>query len=128
MKLKTINPDKYNVLSKTDLKDQLLRRDTREAQDKLEATHTEARLLRLSSAAGAALLTGLLYQKKPSLESILGTPVSLDHLLALGGSIGAFMSDDDEVAQASEGIANAGLVPLMRNAGRKIGGLSLGGS
>ena len=38
------------------------------------------------------------------------------------------MTDDDDFAQAAEGVANAGLVPLMRNAGRKIGGLSLGGS
>ena len=88
MKLKTINPDKYNVLSKTELKEQLLRRDTRETHDKLEATQTEARLLRMGAAAGASLLTGILYQKNPSLESLLGTPVSLDHLLALGGSIG----------------------------------------
>ncbi|MEX1365181.1 MAG: hypothetical protein AB1Z98_18785 [Nannocystaceae bacterium] len=126
MKLKTINPDKYNVLSKTDLKDQLLRRDMRDSQDKLDAKQSESRLLRMGSAAGASLLTGILYQKKPSLESLMGTPVSLDHLLALGGSVGAFLSDDDDVAQAAEGIANAGLVPLMRKAGRKIGGLSLG--
>ena len=126
MKLKTVNPDKFNVMSKSELKDQLVRRETREAQDKLEANQTEARLLRLGSALGASLLTGILYEKKPSLESIMGTPVSLDHFLLLGGSIGAFLSDDDEVANASEGIANAGLVPLMRNAGRKIGGVSLG--
>lgn len=125
MKLKTINPDKYNVLSKTDLKDQLLRRDVRDSQDKLDARQSESRLLRMGSAAGASLLTGILYQKKPSLEALMGTPVSLDHLLALGGSVGAFLSEDDDMAQAAEGIANAGLVPLMRAAGRKVGGLSL---
>ena len=126
MKLKTINPDKYNVLSKTDLKHQLLRRDVRDSQDKLDTKQSEARLLRMGSAAGASLLTGILYQKKPSLESLMGTPVSLDHLLALGGSVGAFLSEDEDMAQAAEGIANAGLVPLMRAAGRKVGGLSIG--
>ncbi len=125
MKLKNVNPDKYNVLSKTELKDQLVKRDSRSNQDNFESNLAEERVLRMSSAAGASLLTGLLYQKKPSLESIMGTPVSVDHILAFGGSIMAFISDDDKAAQAAEGIANAGLVPLLRKAGRKIGGMSL---
>ncbi len=124
MKLKTINPEKYNVLSKTELKDQLLRRDTKESQEKVEASELESRVIRMGTTAAAALLTGILYQKKPSLESLLGTPVSLDHFMVLGGSAVAFLAEDEQLAQAAEGVANAGLVPLLRDMGRKVGGLS----
>lgn len=123
MKLKTINPHKYNVRSKTEIKDQLLRRDTKESQEKVEASELESRVIRMGTTAAAALLTGILYQKKPSLWSLMGTPVSLDRLMALGGSAVAFMTEDEQVAQAAEG--NTGLVPLLRDVDHKVGGPSL---
>lgn len=125
MKLATINTDKYDVLSKTELKDQLKKRDTKELVKTQEARSVEHRVLRLGTTAAVALLTGILYQKKPSLESLMGTPASLDHLLAFGASAVAFLSEDETVVQAAEGIANVGLVPLLRSAGRKVGGISL---
>jgi hypothetical protein len=125
MKLATINTDKYDVLSKTELKDQLKKRDTKELVKTHEARAAENRVLRLGTTAAVALLTGILYQKKPALESLMGTPASLDHLLAFGASAVAFLSDDETVVHAAEGIANVGLVPLLRSAGRKVGGISL---
>ncbi|MEM9455596.1 MAG: hypothetical protein AAGF11_15550 [Myxococcota bacterium] len=53
MKLETVNPDKFNVMSKSELEDQLVRRETREAQNKLEANQIETRLLPLDSNLGA---------------------------------------------------------------------------
>lgn len=125
MKLATINPDKYDVLSKTELKDQLKKRDTKALVQTQEARAVEHRVVRLGTTAAVALLTGLLYQKKPALESLMGTPASLDHLLAFGASAVAFLSEDEMLVQAAEGVANAGLVPLLRAAGRKVGGISL---
>lgn len=100
MKLKTINPEKYNVLSKTELKDQLLRRDTKEFLEKIEATELESRVIRMGSTAAAALLTGI---RHPLPEEAFarvphGHPVSLDHLMALGGSAAAFLTDDEQLA------------------------------
>ena len=126
MKLATINTEKYDVLSKTELKDQLKKRDTKEIVKTHEAKAVEHRVLRLGTTAAVALLTGILYQKKPALESLMGTPASLDHLLAFGASAVAFLSEDETVVQAAEGVANVGLVPLLRSAGRKVGGISLG--
>ena len=126
MKLATINTEKYDVLSKTELKDQLKKRDTKAIVKTHEAKAVEHRVLRLGTTAAVALLTGILYQKKPALESLMGTPASLDHLLAFGASAVAFLSEDETVVQAAEGVANVGLVPLLRSAGRKVGGISLG--
>ena len=125
MKLATINPDKYDVLSKTELKDALKKRDTKALVQTQEAKAVEHRVVRLGTTAAVALLTGLLYQKKPALESLMGTPASFDHILAFGASAVAFLSEDEQVAQAAEGVANVGLVPLLRAAGRKVGGFSL---
>ncbi|MCX4244210.1 hypothetical protein [Paraliomyxa miuraensis] len=123
-KLATINSDKYDVLSKTELKDQLKKRDTKAMVQVHEAKLVEHRVVRMGTTAAVALLTGLLYQKKPGFESLMGTPASLDHILAFGASALAFLSEDEMVVQAAEGVANAGLVPLLRSAGRKIGGVS----
>jgi len=121
MKLATIKPDKYKDLSKTELQEKLVKRDTRDTQDRFMSALSEAKMLRLGSAAGASVLTGLLYEKKPELESLFGSPVSVDHFLAIGGGLAAFLAKDEDVAQASEGIASAGMVPLMRAVGRRIG-------
>lgn len=121
MKLATTKPDKYKGLSKGELEEKLVKQDTRVTYERFMDALTEAKILRLGSAAGASLLTGILYEKKPELESLFGSPVSIDHFLALGGALGAFIAKDDDVAQASEGIANAGIVPLLRGVGRKLG-------
>ncbi|MCX4239046.1 hypothetical protein [Paraliomyxa miuraensis] len=127
-KLAVINPykniDKYDEMSKTELKQVLQKKDTKALAQVQEAKLVEYRVLRMGTTAGVALLTGLLYQKKPALESLMGTPASLDHILAFGASALAFLSEDEIVVQAAEGVANAGLVPLLRAAGRKIGGVS----
>ncbi|MCH9682012.1 MAG: hypothetical protein K0V04_11300 [Deltaproteobacteria bacterium] len=123
MKLKTVKPEKYKELTKGELADQLVRRDVSEVRTSLEEQQQQGRVIRMGSAGIAALLTGIVYAKKPELESIMGTPVSLDHLVALGGTVAAFMIDDDEQANAAEGIGLAGLVPLLRDGGRKVGGM-----
>lgn len=124
MKLALINPHKYDDKTRPELKQQLQKRDAQELQKVQEAKAVENRTVRMGTTALVALVTGLLYQKKPALESLLGTPASLDHLLALGGSAVAFFSEDQVVVQAAEGVANASVVPLLRAAGRKIGGVS----
>jgi hypothetical protein len=126
MKLETINPDECAVPSETELQQPRPRRDTRYIKGRFMSELTEHRFVRMGSAASAALLTGLLYQKVPQMEAMLGTPVSLDHLLAFGGSVAAFMIDDGATAHAAEGLALAGLVPLLRDAGRKAGRVSVG--
>ncbi|MCH9681297.1 MAG: hypothetical protein K0V04_07685 [Deltaproteobacteria bacterium] len=125
MKIKTVKPEKYQDLSKGELKEQLMKRDVSDVRQSVEDQQQQGRLTRMGAAAAASVLTGLLYEKKPSLESIMGSPVSLDHLAALGGAVGAFMVDDDQVADALEGLAQAGMVPLLRGMGRKVGGMSL---
>lgn len=122
MKLATVRTDKYQDLSKGELQQQLVKRDSKAHQERFMDQLTEAKLLRMGSAAGAAILTGLLYERKPGMESLFGSPVSVDHLLALGGGFAAFFVDDDDYAQVAEGIANVGLVPLFRSMGRKVGG------
>ena len=121
-RLPAIRPDKYDHLSKTELRDQLVRHDTKKSLDKFETQQTEHKILRLGSGAGSALLTGAVYQKWPSLEALMGTPASVDHLLAVGGAVGAFVAEDEEVAAASEGIATMAISHLLRNMGRKVAG------
>ena len=123
LKLRPKDPAKYDALSKGELKDALVRKDSSELNEKFMTIQSEQRMLRMGSAAAAALLTGILYEAKPDLENLMGTPASIDHLLALGGAIGAYSSDDDDVANACEGISMTGMVPLLRNLGRSIGGL-----
>lgn len=122
-KLKTQDPAKYQALSKGELVDKIVRRDAQELNEKWMTKQQESRVIRMGATAGASFLTGLLYEVKPSLESIAGTPASLDHLLALGGAVGAYLVEDPEAADALEGIANAGMAPLLRGMGRKVGGL-----
>lgn len=125
MKLPAIKADKYDHLSKTELRDKLVQHDSRKTQGEFMSKLTEHKMLRMASGVGAAFLTGVLYEKKPGLESLMGTPASFDHLLAVGGAFAAFLTDDEEVASASEGIANVGLSHLFRSMGRKVGGVSL---
>ncbi len=125
MKIKKLNTEKYQPLSKGELKEQLIKRDMSAVNDSLVNQQQQGRIIRMGSAGIASLLTGILYEKKPGLESLMGSPVSLDHLYALGGAAAAFLLDDDEMADAAEGLALAGMVPLLRGAGRKVGGLSL---
>ena len=124
MKLPAIKTDKYDHLSKTELKDKLVQLDSRKTEGELMSKLTEHKMLRMASGVGAAFLTGVMYEKKPALESLMGTPASFDHLLAVGGVFAAFMVDDEEVAAASEGIANVGLSHLFRDMGRKVGGVT----
>ncbi|MCX4240202.1 hypothetical protein [Paraliomyxa miuraensis] len=124
MKLAVINPHKYDDKTRPELKQQLQKRDAQELQKVQEAKAVENRALRMGTTAAVALLTGLIYQKKPAFESLLGTPASLDHILALGGSAVAFLAEDETLVQAAEGVANASVVPLLRAAGRKLGGIS----
>lgn len=123
MKLKPVDPAKFDALSKTELRDLVVRTENAKVTDKWMTAQGEQRILRMGSAAGAALLTGILYEKKPELESIMGTPASLDHLLALGGGIGAYLAKDEDTACALEGVCLAGAVPLARNFGRTLAGM-----
>ena len=122
-KIKPKDPAKYQALSKGELVDTLVRKDNSDLADKWMSVQQEARLLRLGADAGASFITGILYEVRPSLENIMGTPASLDHIAALGGAIGAYVSKDDDVANAFEGIAHSGLSPLLRAAGRKVGAM-----
>ncbi len=123
MKIKPVKLEKYKELNKRELADQLVRRDVSDVKSSLEEQQQQGRIIRMGSAGIASFVIGILYAKKPELESIMGTPLSLDHLYALGGSVAAFLIDDDEQANAAEGIGIAGLVPLLRDGGRKVGGM-----
>ena len=125
MKLPAVKTDKYDHLSTRELRDKLVQHDSRKTQGEFMSKLTEHKMLRMASGVGTAFLTGVLYQKKPGMESLMGTPASFDHLLAIGGGLAAFLTDDEEVAAASEGVANVGLSHLFRSMGRKVGGVTL---
>ena len=125
MKLPAVKTDKYDHLSTRELRDKLVQHDSRKTQGEFMSKLTEHKMLRMASGVGAAFLTGVLYQKKPGMESLMGTPASFDHLLAIGGAFAAFVVDDEDMAAASEGIANVGLSHLFRSMGRKVGGVTL---
>ena len=125
MKLPAVKTDKYDHLSTRELRDKLVQHDSRKTQGEFMSKLTEHKMLRMASGVGAAFLTGVLYQKKPGMESLMGTPASFDHLLAIGGAFAAFVVDDEDMAAASEGIANVGLSHPFRSMGRKVGGVTL---
>lgn len=125
IKIKPPTAEKYKDMSTFELREELLKRDSKNANEKIEEVLNEQRVVRMGSMAVLSLLLGLVYEMKPDLKAIWGTPVSLDHLAALGGGAGAFMSDDETVAQACEGIANAGLVPVIRGMGALIGSFTV---
>lgn len=122
MKLKPKDPAKYDALSKTEMREHLVKNDAKEFNEKWMTAQGEARLLRMGAAGGAAVLTGILYEVKPDLENLAGTPCSLDHLLALGFAVGAYASKDEDTANACEGISLACGIPLARKLGKMIGG------
>lgn len=123
MLFKPKNPQKYNEMSKTELVAHAVRKDNAEIADKWMTAERGAKLLRLGSDFGASLMIGVLRTKWPWLDAIAGTSASIDHLVAVGFGIAAYASDDDDVANASEGICHAGLGPLGQSLGRSIGAM-----
>lgn len=121
IKFKAPDPKKFKEMSKADLEEKALREENAKARAALEAAMSEHRVLRMGSLAGTSLAIGLIYEVRPGLENIAGTPASLDHIAALGGTIGAFMTEDETLASALEGVGGAGLGQVMRGFGRRIG-------
>ena len=120
IRLPAVRPEKYDGLNTRELREELVKQDTKRVKSDFESQLTEFKGLRLGSAAGSALLTGMLYQKWPSLQSLMGTPASADHLLAVGGAIAAFTAKEEEIASASEGVASMAISHLLRAMGRKV--------
>jgi hypothetical protein len=125
IKIKAPTKDKYKEMTLAEAREELYRRDTKVTNEKVDEALTEHRFVRMGTMAAVSLILGLIYKVKPELQSIFGTPVSLDHLAALAGGAGAFLSEDETTAQASEGIANAGIVPILRGLGELVGGFTV---
>lgn len=114
-------PDKYKDKTKTELAQDLYRRDSRDRKDKEDAKRGTSQIIRLGTTTLLGLLTGVIYQVAPKAERFVG-PVGGDAILAIGGSAGAILTDD-EAADVFEGVANVGLSGTMRDLGRGLAGL-----
>lgn len=123
VKIKTITADKYDGLSNKELKEKLVKLDTKKAKEEAAEDLDGGKTLRLASNAGTSLLTGVIYARKPSARNIMGTPLNLDHLKAVLGGVGTFMSDDDPTSNALEGIAHSGIAPASQQLGEYVSSL-----
>ncbi|MCH9682964.1 MAG: hypothetical protein K0V04_16125 [Deltaproteobacteria bacterium] len=97
-----------------------------EIDEQVEGMKT-ARYVRGGSTIVSSLLVGLLLQKQPQLESLGGSGVGLSHILGFGGAVAAVVAagtdetSDTMLPDIAEGIAMAGLVPVLRGWGNKLG-------
>ena len=121
----SLNPSKYDGKPAGDLRKALLRRDAEVITEKTSGSIQASRTRRLGTAAVSSVVLEALLVKYPSLKSLGGLPIGLDHLAALGGAAAAYMLTDGsgstkaveenaEMGDYAEGFAMSGLVPLMR--------------
>lgn len=121
----SLNPAKYDGKPVTDLRKTLLRRDAAEIKSQQTNKIQSGRVRRIATAGVASVALGVLTQKFPGLKSIAG-PFGIDHVVAISGAIAAIAltnedadEEDFDLADYSEGVAMAGMVPLLREMSSK---------
>lgn len=113
--------EKYKDKSKTELAEDLARRDDKKKRDRVRERQEGAKLVRLGTTLATGLVTGVLYQMQPKIEKFAG-PVGGDAVLAVGGSLGALLMDGT-AADILEGAGSTGLAGSGRDMGRYLAGL-----
>lgn len=113
--------EKYKDKSKTELAEDLARRDNRKKVERMKERQDGAKLVRLGTTLALSLGTGVLYTVAPKAEKFVG-PVGGDAVLALAGGLGAVMTDG-LTADILEGAGATGLAGAGRDMGRYLAGL-----
>lgn len=117
-------PEKIKSMSTTELREKMAKREEKEKKDKVAQKATAQRMGEGFARGGTNFLVSLgnavLQAKVPATKSFGGLPIGTDAVFALAGAAGSAFMDPGYGAAAMNGVGQAGIAGVGRQAGEAI--------